>query len=110
MVIDRATQTNIKNEDQKQSATEASNIEPICNTNSRKGMNLSTSTDTIQEVDVSNLANLSADINIHHDVHITPSLHGCLFQNSTCNEMLTQYNRVVIGCFKDFFSQSTQTI
>ena len=66
-------------------------------------MNLSTSTDTIQEVDVSDLANLSTDVSIHHNVHDTPSLHGGLFQNSTCNKMLTHYNRVVIGCFKDFF-------
>ena len=92
-----------KNEDQKQSTTEASTIETTCTTNNNKSMNLSTSTNTIQEVDVSDLANLSTDISIHHNVHDTPSLHGGLFQNSTCNEMLTHYNRVVIGCFKDFF-------
>ena len=50
-------------------------------------MNLSTSRDTIQEVDVSDLANLSMDIGILHDAHITPSLHGGLFQNSTHNEI-----------------------
>ena len=66
-------------------------------------MNLSTSTDTIPEVDVSDLANLSADVSIHHDAQDTPSLQGGLFQNSTHNEMLTHYNRVVIGCFKEFF-------
>ena len=66
-------------------------------------MSLSTSTDTIPEVDVSDLANLSADVSIHHDVWDTPSLQWGLFQNSTCNEMLSHYNRVVIGCFKDFF-------
>ena len=33
----------------------------------------------------------------------TQALHGSLFQNSTNNEMLTHYNRIVIGCFKDFF-------
>ena len=97
-----------KNEDQKQSATEASNKGPIHTVNSSKGMNLSTSTDTIQEVDVSDLGNPSADVSIHHEWHDTPSLHGGLFQNSTCNEMLTHYNRVVIGCFKDFF-QSVDT-
>ena len=64
-------------------------------------MNISTSAETIQ--DVSDLANLSTDVSIHHDVHNTPSHHGGLFQNSTCSEMLTHYNRVVIGCFKDFF-------
>ena len=93
-----------KDEHQKQSATEAS----IHTTNGNKGMNISTSTETIQEVDVSDLANLSMDVGIHHDVHDTPSLHGDLFQNSTHNEMLTHYNRVLIGCFKDFF-QSVDT-
>ena len=92
-----------KNVDQKQSATEASTIETIHTTNSNKGMNLGTSADTIPEVDVSDLANLSADVGIHHDAWDTASLQGGLFQNSTCNEMLTHYYRVVIGCFKDFF-------
>ena len=92
-----------KNEYQKKSATEALNIEAIHTDNASKGMSLSTSTDTIQEVNASNFANLSTDISILHDAHDTPSLHGGLFQNSTCNEMLTHNNRVVIGCFKDFF-------
>ena len=42
-------------------------------------MNLST--DTIHEVNVSDLVNLSADVG-HHDAHDTPSLHKDLFQNS----------------------------
>ena len=69
-------------------------------------MNISTSADTILEVDVSDLANLSAAVSIHHDVRDTASLQGGLFQNSTHNEMLTHYNRVVIGCFKDFFQSA----
>ena len=69
-------------------------------------MNLSTG--TIQDVDVSDLANMSVDIGIHNNVHDTPSLHRDLFQNSTHNEMLIHYNRIVIGCFKDFF-QSIDT-
>ena len=68
-------------------------------------MTLSTSTD-IPEDDVSDLANLSADVSIHHDAQDTASLQEGLFQNSTYNEMLTHYNRVVIGCFKDFFPVS----
>ena len=96
-----------KDEDQKQSATEASTIETIHTSNSNEGMNLSTSADTIPEDDVSDLANLRAEISIHHNAQDTASHQGGLFQNSTCNEMLTHYNRVVIGCFKDFFSQST---
>ena len=86
----------LDNEDQRQSAAKAAN--------SSKGTNLSTSMDTIQEVDVSDL---SMDVSIHQDVHEVPSLHGNLFQNSTCNEMLTHHNRIVIGCFKDFSSQLT---
>ena len=45
---------------------------------------------------------------VHHDAHDKPSLHENLFQNSVRNEMLTHYNRIVIGCFRDFF-QSVDT-
>ena len=93
-----------KGKHQKQSITEA--FEIIHNTNGNKGINLIT--DTIQEVDVSDLADLSMDAG-HHDAHDT-SLHEDLFQNSAQNEMLTHYNRIVIGSFKDFFSPSIQTI
>ena len=68
-----------KGEHQTQSITEASHFETLCNTNGNKGVNLST--DTIQEVDISDLADLSMDTG-HHDVHDTPSLHEDLFQNS----------------------------
>ena len=87
-----------KGKHQKQSITKASNFKTMHTTNSNKGMNLST--DTIQEV-VSDLADLSMDIG-HHDAQDNPSLHKDLFQNSVQNEMLTHYNRIVIGCFKVF--------
>ena len=74
-------------------------------TNSNKGMNLST--DTIPEVHVSDSADLSMDVG-HHSLCDTPSLHEDLFQNSMQNEMLTHYNRILIGCFQDFF-QSINT-
>ena len=94
-----------KNEHQTQSLIEASNSETLCN-NDNKGINVSV--DTIPEVDVSDLVDLSMDA-VHHNVHYTPqSLHGDLFQNSARNEMLTHYNRIIIGCFKDFF-QSVNT-
>ena len=80
-----------KDEDQKQSATEASTIETLSTSNSNKGMNLSTSANPIPEDDVSDLANLSADVSIHHDAQDTASLQGGLFHNSTCSEMLTHY-------------------
>ena len=45
---------------------------------------------------------LSSDA-VHHDVHDNPSLHKDPFQNSMRNEMLTHYNRIVMGCLRDFF-------
>ena len=82
-----------------QSVIEAPNSETLHN-NSNKSMNVST--DTIPEVDVSDLVGLSSDA-VHHNVHDNPSLHKDLFQNSMRNQMLTHCNRIVIGCFKDFF-------
>ena len=92
-----------KDEDQEQSATEASTIEAICTTNSTKGMDMSNNADTIPDDDVLDLVNLSTDISIYHDAQDTASHQVNLFQNCTCNEMLNHYNRVVIGCFKDIF-------
>ena len=73
--------------------------------NGNKGINVST--DTIPEVDVSGLVDLSSDA-VHHNACDNPSLQKDLFQNSIRSEMLTHYNRIVIGCFKDFF-QSVNT-
>ena len=66
-------------------------------------MDLSNSVDTIPEDNVSDLTNLSADVSIHHDAQDTASHQTNLFQNHTCNEMLSHYKRIVIGCFKDIF-------
>ena len=66
-----------KNKHQTQSITEASNFKTLHNTNGNKGINVSI--DTIQEVDISDLVDLSKDT-VHHDVHDTPSLHKDLFQ------------------------------
>ena len=93
-----------KSEHQMQSIIEASNSETL-KYNGNKGINVST--DTIAEVDVSDLVDLSSHA-VHHDVCDNPSLHNDLFQDSMRNEMLTHYNRIVIGCFKDFF-QSINT-
>ena len=38
----------------------------------------------------------------HHETHNNPSLHENLFQDSIRNEMLTHYNRIFIGSFKEF--------
>ena len=87
-----------------QSIIKASNSEAL-NNNGNKGLNVST--DTIAKVDVSDLVDLSSNA-VHHDVHDNPSLQENLFQDSVKNEMLTHYNRIVIGCFKEFF-QSINT-
>ena len=45
---------------------------------------------------------------VHHEHHDNTSQHENLFQDSVRNEMLTHYNRIVIGSFKEFF-QSINT-
>ena len=45
---------------------------------------------------------------VHHEMCNNPFLHRNLFQDSVRNEMLTHYNRIVIGSFKEFF-QSVNT-
>ena len=93
-----------KNEHIVQSVIKTSNSETLSN-NGYKGINVST--DTIAKVDVSDLVDLSSNA-IHHDACNNPSLHENLFQDSTRNEMLIRYNRIVIGCFKEFL-QSINT-
>ena len=39
----------------------------------------------------------------YHETCDSPSQHKNLLQNSIRNEMLTHYNRIVIGSFKEFF-------
>ena len=87
------------NENQVQSITEASNTEAF-NTNGNKDLNVST--DTIADVDVSGLAYLSPNV-VHHETCNNPSIHENLFQDSVRNEMLSIYNRIVIGSIKEFF-------
>ena len=92
------------NENQVQFVIEASNTEAF-NNNGKKDLNVST--DTIANVDTPDLADMSSDA-VHHEMHNNPSLHKNLFQDSVRNEMLTHYNRFVIGSFKEFF-QSINT-
>ena len=96
-------QTN-SNENQVQSIIKASNTEAF-NNNGNKDLNVST--DTIADVDISDLVDMSSNA-VHHEMHDNPSLHKNLFQDSVRNEMLTHYNRIVIGSFKEFF-QSINT-
>ena len=94
------------NENQVQIIIEASNTEAF---NDNGNTDLNVSTDTIADIDISYLAYLSPNA-FHHKTHNNLSLHENLFQYSERNEMLTHYNRIVIGSFKEFFSPSIQTI
>ena len=40
---------------------------------------------------------------VHPKLHHNPSPHENLFSGNVRNEMLTQYNHIVIGSFKEFF-------
>ena len=87
-----------------QSIIKACNTEPFDNSINK---NLNVSTDTIADVNVSDFADTSPDV-VHHKIHHNLSLHENLFEDSIRNEMLTHYNRIVIGSFKEFF-QSINT-
>ena len=93
-----------KDKHQVQSIIKASNSEAL-NDNGNKGLNVST--DTTVKVDVSDLVDLSSNA-VYHYACNNPSLHKNLFQDSVRNKMLTHYNRIVIGCFKEFI-QSVNT-
>ena len=88
---------------QVQPIIEASNMETFNSGN--KDLNISTN--TIANVDVSDVEDISSDA-VHHEMCNNPFLHKNLFQDSVRNEMLTHYNRIVIGSFKEFF-QSINT-
>ena len=53
----------------------------------------------------SDLADFYANTSAQHDMH-NPGLFPTktVFLNCTCNEMLSHYNHILIGCFKDIFS------
>ena len=93
-----------KNKNQVQAVIEASNTEAFNNSINK---NLNVSTDTIADVNISDFADMSPDV-VHQEMHHNPSLHENLFQDSIRSEMLTHYNRIVIGSFKEFF-QSVNT-
>ena len=93
-------------EDQKQATQatpEASTIETI------KVSEISNHVDTASEDNVSDFADFSANENIHHYIHdmgFFPTKN--IFPNLICNEILSHYNCILIGCFKDIF-QSVDT-
>ena len=88
------TNTTIENK-KKQTVTEA------VNTNN-SNIDLNVSSDIIADVDMSDFEHLSTNA-VHHKLHHTPSPQGNLFPDSVRNDMLTHYNCIVIGSFKEFF-------
>ena len=96
-------------EDQKQATPEASTIETINTIHSGNSLEISNHADTTSEDNASDLADFYANESIHHDRHdpgFFPTKN--IFPNCTCNEMLSHYNHILIGCFKDIF-QSVDT-
>ena len=100
-------------EDQKQSTPEASTIETISNRDSGKNSEMgnhvnNTAEDNAFLNDIHNMSDL-ADFYVNtctqnemHNLGLFPSKTA--FSNShTCNKMLSHYNHILIGCFKDIF-------
>ena len=96
-------------EDQEQAATEASIIETINTIHSGKSSEISIHVNMASEENASDLANFCTNESIHHDRHdagFFPTKN--IFPNCTHNQMLSHYNHILIGCFKDIF-QSVDT-
>ena len=72
----------------------------VTNTDSKVEINISS--DTITDLDVLNFEHLNAG-KVHPKSHHNLSPHENLFSGTVTNEMLTQYNCIVIGSFKEFF-------
>ena len=87
-----------------QATPEASTIETINTIHSGKSSEISNHVDTTSEDNASDLADIYAHESIHHDMHDPSFFHAeNIFPNCTCNEMLSHYNHILIGCFKDIF-------
>ena len=78
---------------------ETSSSEVLTSNNSK---NLNVSTDTIPKADASNFADVNTNVE-HSNACDNKSPHETLYEDSVRNTMLTQYNQIVIGCFKEFF-------
>ena len=87
------------NTHQIQPIIEASSSKVLISNNSK---NLNVSIDTIPEVDVSNFTDVNANVE-HGNMHKNTSPCETLYEDSIRNTMLAQYNRTVIGSFKEFF-------
>ena len=92
-----------KDEDQEQTAAEASTIKTIHTISSGKGTELGYNVDTASEGNASDLANFCTDKSAHHAMHDAVLYQENMFPDCTRNEMFSHYNRIVIGCLKDIF-------
>ena len=92
-----------------QATSEASTIETVNTIHSGKSLEIRNHVDTASEDNVSDLADFYANKNVHHDI-CDPGFFPTenIFTNHVCNEMLSHYNHILIGCFKDIF-QSVDT-
>ena len=95
----KQTKDNVENKKQIQTIIETSNTEAFRNNDNTI---LNNSTDTIADVDMSDFTDISPCA-VHNECHDNTSQHKNLFQDSVRNEMLTHYNRIVMGSFKEFF-------
>ena len=107
----RQNQTNNSKdvEDKEQAATEASTIKTNNTIHSGKSLEISNNVDAASEDNASDLGNFCTNESVHHDTHdagFFPTKN--IFPNHAHNEMLSHYNCIIIGCFKDIF-QSVDT-
>ena len=94
----------------KETNSSKNQVQPVIKVFNNGNKDLNISTNTIADVDVSDVEDISSDA-VHHEMHDNQFLHENLFQDSVRNEMLTHYNRIVIGSFKEFFqSINTNTL
>ena len=63
---------------------------------------LNASSDTIADMDVSDFKHLSM-VEVHHESHHNPSPHENLSPDTVRNKIITHYNCIIIGSFKEFF-------
>ena len=87
------------NTNQIQPIIETSGSEVLTSNNSK---NLNVSTDTIPETNASDFTDVNTNVK-HGNMHDSTSPHETLYEDSIRNTMLTQYNQIVIGSFKEFF-------
>ena len=100
-------------EDQEQAAPEASTIETISTLDSGKNSEMGNNVDNTTEDNVflsnvhntSDLADFCANTSAQHDMHNSGLFPTETVPPNNCahNKMLSHYNHILVGCFKDIF-------